>query len=78
MQTLKEYLQSNTFAEKFNRIIDDIEHFDIPFEIQSKLIEIVNENEFEIAGYQYDSLVSDAEDYVYEKHKEEKYFKDDN
>lgn len=78
MQTLKEYLQSNTFAENFNRIIDDIEHFDIPFEIQSKLIEIVNENEFEIAGYQYDSLVSDAEDYVYEKHKEEKYFKDDN
>lgn len=78
MQTLKEYLQSNTFAENFNRIIDDIEHFDIPFEIQSKLIEIVNENEFEIAGYQYDSLVSDAEDYFYEKHKEEKYFKDDN
>jgi len=78
LQTLKEYLQSNTFAENFNRIIDDIKHFDIPFEIQSKLIEIVNENEFEIAGYQYDSLVSDAEDYVYEKHKEEKYFKDDN
>jgi hypothetical protein len=23
-------------------------------------------------------LVSDAEDYAYEKHKEEKYFKDDN
>lgn len=78
MQTLKEYSQSNTFAENFNRIINDIENFDIPLEIQSKLIEIVNENEFEIAGYQYDSLVSDAEDYAYEKHKEEKYFKDDN
>jgi len=78
LQTLKEYMQSNTFAERFNRILDDIGEFDIPLKIQSKLTEIINENEFEIASYQYDSFVSDAEDYAYEQHKEEKYFKDDN
>lgn len=77
MQTLKEYMQSNTFAERFNRILDEIDNLDIPLEIQSKLTEIINDNEFEIAGYQYDSLVSDAEDYAYEQYKEEKYFKDD-
>ena len=78
MQTLKEYMQSDNFSNNFNRILDEIGEFDIPLEIQSKLTEIINENEFEIASYQYDSLVSDAEDYAYEKHKEEKYFKDDN
>lgn len=77
MQTLKEYIESNTFAERFNRIIDDIEDFDVPLEIKSKLIEIVNVHEFEIAENQYISLVSNAEDYTYEQYKEEKYFKDD-
>jgi hypothetical protein len=71
-------MQSDNFSNNFNRILDEIGEFDIPLEIQSKLTEIINENEFEIASYQYDSLVSDAEDYAYEKHKEEKYFKDDN
>lgn len=78
MQTLKEYMQSNTFAERLNRILDDIEHFEIPEKVINKLVEIINENEFEIAEYQHQSLVSDAEDYAYEQHKEEKYFKDDN
>lgn len=70
-------MQSNTFAERFNRILDEIDNLDIPLEIQSKLTEIINENEFEIAEHQHQSLVSDAEDYAYEQHKEEKYFKDD-
>ena len=78
MQTLKEYSQSNTFAERFNKLIDDIENFEIPKTVINKLVKIINENEFEIAEYQYNSLVSDAEDYAYEQHKEEKYFKDDN
>ena len=78
MQTLKEYSQSNTFAERFNKLIDDIENFEIPKTVINKLVEVLNENEFEIAEYKYNSLVSDAEDYAYEKHKEEKYFKDDN
>ena len=78
MQTLKEYSQSNTFAERFNKLIDDIENFEIPKTIINKLVEVLNENEFEIAEYKYNSLVSDAEDYAYEKHKEEKYFKDYN
>jgi len=78
LQNLKEYLQSNTFAERFNKLIDDIEHFEIPKTVMDKLVEVLNENEFEIAEHQHKSLVSDAEDYAYEKHKEEKYFKDDN
>lgn len=78
MQTLKEYMQSNTFADKLQEIYEQIDELDVTAHVKNKMYDLISSNEFEIAEYQHQSLVSDAEDYAYEKHKEEKYFKDDN
>jgi len=77
LQTLNEYSQSNTFAERFNNILDTIDDLEVPYNLKSLITQLINDNEAEIAEHQYESLVSDYEDYEYEKHKEEKYFKDD-
>lgn len=78
MQTLNQFSQSNTFENNIEELVETIQEFEVPDSVKTKLIEIINEHEFEIAEYQYQSLVSDNEDYQYEKMKEEKYFKDDN
>lgn len=74
MQTLKEYMQSNAASNKLESITNVILNLDLPSSLTSKILSIIEDNEYEIMENHYNSLVSDAESYAYEQFKEEKYF----
>jgi len=76
MQTLNEYMQSTVFSDNTEEMINILKDLKVPDDLKTKFIQIINDNEFEIAEYQYERLVSDYEDYEHERHKEEKYFKE--
>lgn len=75
MRVTFEHFEDVVGKDKFMEIWDTIDDMDIPNNVKSKLLNIVESYEYEIIENWYEQSLGDYEDRAYEQFKEERYDK---
>lgn len=75
MRVTFEHFEDVIGKDKFMEIWDTIDDMDIPNNVKSKLLNIVESYEYEIIENWYEQSLGDYEDRAYEQFKEERYDK---
>ena len=75
MSVTFEHFEDVVGKDKFMEIWNTIDDMDIPNNVKSKLLNIVESYEYEIIENWYEQSLGDYEDRAYEQFKEERYDK---
>lgn len=75
MRVTFEHFEDVIGKDKFMEIWDTIDDMDIPNNVKSKLLNIVESYEYEIIENWYEQSIGEYEDRAYEQFKEERYDK---
>lgn len=74
MQTLNEYMQANQ-DDIMDILENEIDSMQIPYQLRTKFISLLNDNVAEIMEYNYDSMISAQIDRAYDEHKDDRWRK---
>lgn len=69
MQTLNEYMQANQ-DDIMDILENEVDSMQIPYQLRTKFISLLNDNVVEIMEYNYDSMISAQIDRAYDEHKD--------
>lgn len=74
MQTLNEYMQANQ-DDIMDILENEVDSMQIPYQLRTKFISLLNDNVVEIMEYNYDSMISAQIDRAYDEHKDNRWSK---
>jgi len=69
MVTFKQWYDS-VGADKFQKIIETIEHLDLPYKLKEVLLNTVVDAEWEILDSMYEGAISEYQDRCYDEYKD--------
>lgn len=71
MQTLNEYMQANQ-DDIMDILENEVDSMQIPYQLRTKFISLLNDNVEEIMEYNYNSMISAQIDRAYDEHKDDR------